>query len=52
MEKYEVIEPTRDENIFKVDKKVVNKLTAIFSNIQGDKYNKKSNKGKIISTLD
>jgi len=47
MEKYEVIEPDRYEDTFQVDKKVVNKLTSLFSSIQGDKYNKKSNKGKI-----
>lgn len=47
MEKYEVIDPSKDEGKFIVDKKVVNRLTSIFSSIQGDKYNKKSNKGKI-----
>ena len=47
MEKYEVIDPSKDEGKFIVDKKVVNRLTSVFSSIQGDKYNKKSNKGKI-----
>jgi uncharacterized protein with von Willebrand factor type A (vWA) domain len=47
MEKYEVIEPERQTHEFVIDKKVVNRLTSIFSSIQGDKYNKKSNKGKI-----
>lgn len=47
MEKYEVIDPTRNQIDFDIDKKVVNKLTAVFSSIQGDKYNKRTNKGKI-----
>ncbi len=47
MEKYEVINPEKDIENYQLDKKVINKLTAIFSSIQGDEYQKHTNKGNV-----
>lgn len=47
MEKYQVIIPEKDELDYVLDKRVVNKLSSIFSTIQGEEYYKHTNKGNI-----